>query len=38
MPGRFEAGSPTKKDQPSPPPALTKKPDMNQPEVSAPSA
>ena len=38
IPGRFEAGSPTSSEKPSPPLALTKKPDMNQPEVSAPSA
>ena len=38
MPGRFEAGSPTSSENPSPPPALVKKPDMNQPAVSAPNA
>ena len=38
MPGSVEAGSPTNREKPSPPPALEKKPDMNQPAVSAPSA
>ncbi len=38
MPGRVEAGSPTSREKPSPPPALEKNPDMNHPAVSAPSA
>ncbi len=38
MPGRFAAGSETRTWMPSPPPAPEKKPDMNQPAVSAPSA